>query len=133
MNIERIEGIGPANAAKLAKAGVKTVNGLLKHGATSKGRKVIAEKSGISAEKVLDYVNMADLFRVKGVSTQYSELLKAAGVDTVKELAQRNAENLHATMVETNQAKKLVRLVPAKSNVISWVKQAKELPRVIEY
>ncbi len=133
MNIERIEGIGPANAAKLAKAGVKTVNGLLKHGSTSKGRKMIAEKSGISAEKVLDYTNMADLFRIKGVSTQYSELLKAAGVDTVKELAQRNAENLHSTMVETNQAKKLVRLVPAKSNVISWVKQAKELPRVIEY
>ncbi len=133
MNIEQIEGIGPANAKKLAKAGVKTVNAILKKGATPQGRKEIAQASGISEEKVLDYVNMADLFRIKGVSTQYSELLKAAGVDTVKELAQRNAQNLHQTMVETNAAKKLVRLVPAKSMVTRWVSQAKKLPRVINY
>ena len=133
MNIERIEGIGPANAEKLSKAGIKTVGAMLKKGATPKGRKEIAEKSGLSKEKILDFVNMADLFRIKGVGTQYSELLEAAGVDTVKELAQRNADNLHKAMVETNQAKKLVRVVPAKSQVSDWVAQAKKLPRVVEY
>ena len=133
MNIGIIEGIGPSYASKLAKAGVKTVNGLLKNGASSNGRKLIADLSGISKEKVLDFVNMADLFRVNGVSSQYAELLKGAGVDTVKELAQRNPENLFNAMVETNQAKKLVRLVPAQSKVTDWVAQAKELPRVVEY
>ena len=133
MDIERIEGIGPANAKKLAKAGIKSVGMLLKKGATAKGRKEIAEFSGLSKEKILDFVNMADLFRIKGVGTQYSELLEAAGVDTVKELAQRNPENLYKAMVETNQAKKLVRLVPAKSSVTDWVAQAKKLPRVVEY
>lgn len=133
MNIVKIEGIGPSYASKLAKAGIKTVHGLLKNGATSNGRKLISDLSGISKEKVLDFVNMADLFRVKGVSSQYAELLKGAGVDTVKELAQRNPENLYGTMTETNQAKKLVRLVPAKSRVTDWVAQAKELPRVVEY
>ncbi len=133
MNIAKIEGIGPSYASKLAKAGIKTVSGLLKNGATSNGRKLISDLSGISKEKVLDFVNMADLFRVNGVSSQYAELLKGAGVDTVKELAQRNPENLFNTMVETNQAKKLVRLVPAKTRVVDWVAQAKELPRVIEY
>jgi len=134
MNIERIEGIGPANAKKLAKAGIKSVKAMLKKGATSKGRKEIAEQSGLSKEKVLDFVNMADLFRIKGVGTQYSELLEAAGVDnTVKELAQRNPENLYGAMVETNRKKKLVRLVPAQSKVVDWVAQAKKLPRVVEY
>ncbi len=133
MNITKIEGIGPANAEKLAKAGIKTVAAMLKKGASPAGRKEIAEASGLSKDKVLDFTNMADLFRVKGVSTQYAELLKGAGVDTVKELAQRNADNLHATMVSVNAEKKLVRLVPAKSQVASWVQQAKELPRVVNY
>ncbi len=133
MNIVKIEGIGPSYASKLAKAGIKTVSGLLKNGASGNGRKLIADLSGISKEKVLDFVNMADLFRVKGVSSQYAELLKGAGVDTVKELAQRNPENLFNAMVETNQAKKLVRLVPAQSKVTDWVAQAKALPRVVEY
>ena len=133
MNIVKIEGIGPSYAAKLAKAGIKTVYGLLKNGATSNGRKLISDLSGISKEKVLDFVNMADLFRVNGVSSQYAELLKGAGVDTVKELAQRNPENLFDALVKTNQTKKLVRLVPAKSRVVDWVAQAKELPRVVEY
>ncbi|HED10144.1 MAG TPA: DUF4332 domain-containing protein [Caldithrix abyssi] len=133
MNIEKIEGIGPAYAAKLAKAGIKTVNGLLKKGADPAGRKAISEESGVSGDKVLDFVNMADLFRIKGVSSQYAELLKGTGVDTVKELAQRNANNLHEAMVSTNKQKKLVRLVPSAKVVARWVEQAKNLPRVVNY
>jgi predicted flap endonuclease-1-like 5' DNA nuclease len=133
MSIEQIEGIGPSNAKKLAKAGIKGVATLLKKGATPKGREEIAEASGVAKEVVLKWVNMADLFRIKGISTQYSELLKAAGVDTVKELAQRNPENLHTAMVETNAAKKLVRQTPGLESVKSWVSQAKSLPRVINY
>ena len=133
MSIEKIEGIGPANAKNLANAGIRGVATLLKKGADPKGRNAIAQESGLSSSLILKWVNMADLFRVKGVSTQYAELLEAAGVDTVKELAQRNAENLHKAMVETNAAKKLVRQTPGLANVQSWVQQAKSLPRTVSY
>ena len=133
MSIEKIEGIGPANATKLAKAGIRGVATLLKKGATPKGREEIAAASGVAKEVILKWVNMADLFRIKGISTQYSELLKATGVDTVKELAQRNPESLHSAMVETNNAKKLVRQTPGAESVKSWVGQAKKLPRAISY
>lgn len=133
MSIEKIEGIGPANARKLAKAGIKGVVTLLKKGASPKGREEISETCGISKEVVLKWVNMADLFRIKGISTQYAELLEAAGVDTVKELAQRNAANLHRAMQETNAQKRLVRQLPSLSGVESWIKQAKSLPRMINY
>jgi len=133
MSIQKIEGIAAAKAAKLQNAGVRSVNALLKKGADPKGRKEIAEKSGFSEAQILDWVNMADLFRIKGISTQYSELLKAAGVDTVKELAQRNPENLYKAMQEVNAQKRLVRLLPAQKAVASWVQQAKSLPRAVHY
>ncbi len=131
--IEDIEGIGPAYAEKLALAGVKTVEGLLKAGAEKSGRKEIAEKSGISDAQILNWVNRADLTRIKGVSTQYADLLEAAGVDTVPELAQRNAANLAEKMQEVNEAKNLVRKVPSVVDVEKWVAQAKDLPRVVNY
>jgi len=133
MSIQKIEGIAEVMAEKLQKAGIRSVNALLKKGADPKGRKEIAEKSGISEARILDWVNMADLFRIKGISMQYSELLKAAGVDTVKELAQRNPENLYNTMKEVNEKKRLVRLIPAQKMVASWVEQAKSLPRAVHY
>lgn len=128
-----IEGIGEAFAKKLEAAGVATVEALLKMGAASKGRKEIAEKSGISDALILQWVNHADLFRIKGVGSEYADLLEAAGVDTVPELAQRKAENLLAKMEEVNTAKKLVRRLPVLDQVADWVDQAKKLPRVIEY
>lgn len=131
--VEDIEGVGPAYAEKLEKAGVKTVEGLLKAGAEKSGRKDIAEKSGISEAQILNWVNRADLTRIKGVSTQYADLLEAAGVDTVPELAQRNAANLAEKMKEVNDAKNLVRKVPSPVDVEKWVAQAKELPRVVNY
>ncbi|MGH1470666.1 MAG: DUF4332 domain-containing protein [Cellvibrionaceae bacterium] len=131
--VEDIEGVGPAYAEKLEKAGVKTVEGLLKAGAEKSGRKEIAEKSGISEAQILNWVNRADLTRIKGVSTQYADLLEAAGVDTVPELAQRNAANLAEKMKEVNDAKSLVRKVPSPVDVEKWVAQAKDLPRVVNY
>ena len=124
---------GKIYANKLAKLGISTTQALLKKGATPKGRKELSEKSGISSKLILEWVNRADLFRIKGIGEEYSDLLEAAGVDTVPELAQRNPQNLFHKLVETNNAKKLVRKVPAKSQVKSWVAQAKALPRKIQY
>jgi predicted flap endonuclease-1-like 5' DNA nuclease len=131
--IVEIEGIGPAYAEKLGLAGIKTVEGLLEAGKDKGGRKKIAEASGLDDGKILDWVNMADLFRIRGISSQNAEILKAAGVDTVKELRNRNAENLHAKIVEVNAEKKLVRQVPALSAVTKFIEQAKELPPVVTH
>jgi len=131
--LSEIEGIGEAYAAKLKEAGITSLENLLKTCGDKKGRKDIAAKSGIGEAQILKWVNRADLTRVKGVSTQYADLLKFAGVDTVPELAQRNPENLQAKMAEVNEAKKLVRKLPVVSQVQSWVAQAKELPRVVTH
>jgi len=131
--IAAIEGIGDVMAGKLYAVGITTTDGLLKACATAAGRKELAAKTGLDASKLLGWANRADLFRVKGIGTQYSDLLEAAGVDTVPELAQRNAENLHAKMAEVNAAKKLVRQLPTLRSVQAWVAHAKELPRMIGY
>ena len=133
MKIIDIEGIGPAYATKLAKAGVRTVEGLLKEGATAKGRKEIAEASKVDQTLILGWVNRADLYRVKGIGAQYSDLLEKAGVDTVVELSKRVAGNLYKKMVEVNQAKNLVNGMPGQKKVEDWIEQAKKLPRVVTY
>jgi predicted flap endonuclease-1-like 5' DNA nuclease len=128
-----VEGIGETYAQKLKDAGVRSVEDFLKKGSSPAGRKEIAETTGISDKLILEWINHCDLFRIKGVGEEYSDLLEEAGVDTVPELAQRNAANLFAKMVETNKAKKLVRKMPVESQVADWVEQAKRLPRVITY
>lgn len=131
--ISEIEGVGPALAAKFEKAGIKTVEGLLKKGGTKPGRKTIASESGIDEGKVLNFVNMADLFRIKGVAGQFGELLKASGVDTVKELRNRKAANLHAKLVEVQKEKKITRTVPGVSQVEGFIEQAKKLAPMVTY
>jgi predicted flap endonuclease-1-like 5' DNA nuclease len=131
--IKDIEGIGPVYAKKLAEAGVKTTDGLLMYGATAKGREELAKKTGIDAKLILEWVNLADLYRIKGVGQEYSDLLEEAGVDTVFELAKRVPENLHVKMLEVNGVKKLVRRPPPIKFVKDWVEQAKKLNRVVEY
>jgi len=128
-----IEGIGEAYSGKLEAAGITSIENLLEVGCEKKGRKKIAEDSGVSEKLILNWVNRADLSRIKGVSTQYADLLECAGVDTVPELAQRNAGNLQAKMAEVNEEKKLVRKVPTGSQVEDWVAQAKVLPRVVTH
>jgi len=133
MKIIDIEGIGPAYAAKLAKAGLRSVEALLKNGASPKGRKEIALASGIDQTLILGWVNRADLYRIKGVGKQYSDLLEKSGVDTVVELSKRVAGNLFAKMVEVNKAKNLVNGMPGVKQVEGWIAQAKKLPRVVTY
>jgi len=131
--LSEIEGIGETYQAKLEAEGIKTVEKLLDDCCEKKARKELAEKTGISEKLVLNWINRADLSRVKGISTQYADLLECAGVDTVPELAQRNAENLHAKMQAVNSEKKLVRQVPGLSQVEDWIAQAKQLPRKVNY
>ncbi len=132
-DITTIEGIGPAYAEKLAKADITSCEGLLEKGASSAGRKDIAEASGIGDSLILKWVNAADLCRIKGVGGEFAELLEASGVDSVPELAQRNAENLAAKMAEVNGEKSLTRQVPSATRVAEWIAQAKELPRVVTH
>ncbi|NKC01751.1 MAG: DUF4332 domain-containing protein [Pseudomonadales bacterium] len=128
-----IEGIGPAYEEKLTSAGVTSCADLLEQGATKAGRTKITETSGMSGTLILKFVNHADLCRIKGVGGEYAELLEAAGVDSVPELAQRNADNLAAKMEEVNGEKSLVRALPSAATVTEWVEQAKELPRVVTH
>ncbi len=131
--LENVEGIGDFYAGKLRQAGIGSIPALLKKGSTPRGRQEIAEKSGLSPKRILTWINHADLKRIKGVERQYSELLEAAGVDTVMELAQRRPDNLTQKMLETNKEKNLVRRPPSQKMVEKWVEQAKNLPRAIHY
>jgi predicted flap endonuclease-1-like 5' DNA nuclease len=129
-----IEGVGPAYAQKLKDAGVGSVEELLERGASAKGRAELAEKTQISGKLILKWVNRADLFRLKGVGEEYSDLLELAGVDTIPELAQRNPENLHAKLTEVLQERpNVVRKLPTQAQVKDWVAQARNLPRVLTY
>jgi predicted flap endonuclease-1-like 5' DNA nuclease len=131
--ITDIEGIDDVYGAKLRDAGVATTEALLEAGKDAKGRAQLAETTGISGKRILTWVNHSDLFRVKGIAGQHSELLEAAGVDTVVELATRNPSHLAPRLHEVNQEKHLVRSVPSETEVAAWIEQAKCLPRVVTY
>ncbi|MEM2913852.1 MAG: DUF4332 domain-containing protein [Candidatus Bathyarchaeia archaeon] len=131
--IKKIEGIGSKYAEKLLAAGIKTTDDLLQAGKTRKGREDLASKTGISSDLILEWVNIADLIRIKGIGEEYSDLLEEVGVDTVAELATRVPENLHSKIIAVNQEKKLVRRPPTLENIKKWVEEAKKLPRIVEY
>ena len=133
MKIVKIEGVGQVHTKTLSGAGIKSTEALLKVAATAKGRKELEEKTKIGHKQLLDWVNRADLMRIKGVGEEYSDLLEEAGVDTVVELANRNPENLFKKIEEINGQKKLVRKLPALSMVTDWINQAQKLPRIVEY
>lgn len=131
--IDEIEGIGPAYKEKLDAAEIQSTDDLLKFCATPEGRKAVAGKTGLSEKHLLEWANMADMMRVSGVGPQYAELLEASGVDTVKELRNRNAENLSAKMEEINGIKNLANNTPASSVVQGWIDQAKTLDPTITH
>ena len=131
--MELIERIDATHVVKLNQAGIVTVLDLLQRGATRKDRAALAESTGLNAGLILTWINHADLFRIKGVGKQFGELLEAAGVDTVVELAQRNPANLFSTLTQVNAEKKLAGRSPRQDEVNTWVQQAKGLPRVVEY
>ncbi len=132
-SIEQISGIGPVYGEKLRSAGIRTTEALLRAGATPQGRAELAEKIGVNPDLILKWVNRADLMRVTGIGEQYSDLLEAAGVDTVMELARRNPENLHQKLLEVNAEKGLVRRLPTQTRVAAWIEQAKSMERAISY
>lgn len=131
--IDRIEGIGPSNGQRLMDADIKNTDHLLKACCDSQGRKATAARTGIPEKQLLDWVNRADLMRIPGVATQYSDLLEAAGVDTVKELKMRKADNLAAKMKEVNEQRRLTRTTPPLKTVERWVDHAKTLAPMISH
>ncbi len=133
MKIIDVEGIGPAYAKKLNKAGIRSVEALLKKSASAKARKELAAATGIDQTLILEWANRADLYRIKGIGSQYSDLLEKSGVDTVVELSKRIGSNLYKKMVEVNQAKNCVNSMPGLKQVEDWIAQAKKLPRIISY
>jgi predicted flap endonuclease-1-like 5' DNA nuclease len=131
--IEEIEGIGATHGKTLRAAGIASTEALLDACGDRKGRTATAEKTGIDAKRLLEWANRADLMRVRGIGSEFSDLLEAAGVDTVKELATRNAANLAVKLAEVNSAKKLTRAVPGEIAVAGWIEQAKALPAMISH
>ena len=110
-----------------------TTDDLLANAGSATGRKNLAEKIALGESLILEWVNRADLMRIKGVGSEFSDLLEASGVDTVKELATRVPANLQAKMAEVNEAKKLVRRLPNLSEVEDWVAEAKNLPAMVTH
>lgn len=131
--IENLEGVGEVLGQKLREAGVKDTDTLLKSCLTPKQRKDLAEKAGISPKRILKFANMADLYRITGVGSEFAELLAEAGVDTVPELARRNPVNLTKMLLVANEAKNLTRRVPTEKEVTKWVEEATTLPRALQY
>jgi predicted flap endonuclease-1-like 5' DNA nuclease len=131
--IADIEGIGATYAQTLAEKGITTTEALLEKCVTPAGRKSLAEETAISGKLILKWANRADLARIKGIGSEYADLLEAAGVDTVPALARRNPANLYASLTSTNEEKKLTRRPPSESQVTDWIEQAKALPRKLTY
>src|SRR5215469_4226229 len=131
MNIEEIEGISTADGKKLGAVGVGTVEVLLQKGGRRLSREKLAEATGISEKAILEWVNRADLMRINGVGSEFSDLLEAAGVDSCLELSHRVPANLHRKMEEVNAARKIVRRLPTEPEVIDWVSAAKSMPKVV--
>ena len=134
MNIEDVEGIGPAYAAKLKEAGINTTDDMLMAGATAASRAKVADMTGISGKLILEWTNHVDLMRIDGVGSEYADLLEAAGVDSPAELAQRNAANLAQTFQELDAARpNTVRRVPSQATIEGWIEQAKKLPKMVSH
>lgn len=131
--LTRIEGIGPVYAARLGEAGLVTTDDLLQAAARPRGRAALAEQTGISDTLILKWANRADLMRIKGISEEISDLLEAAGVDTVPELKRRRADHLAEALRAINEKKSLVRRVPGETQCARFIEEAKALPRVMSY
>ena len=132
-HINEIEGIGEVHAKKLESVGITTVEHLLEAGKTPNGRNDLAAKTGYSEHHILKWGNQADLFRIHGIARQYAELLESAGVDSVLELAQRNAEHLHEKLKSANEVNRQVHVVPGVATIGKWIEEARTLPRVVSY
>lgn len=132
-NIQNVEGIGPKYAEILKQHGIETTDKLLQIAASSAGRKKLAEETSINESSILKWVNMCDLFRIRGVAGQFAELLECSGVDTIKELRNRNPENLALQIAEVNQVKRVCKATPSTKTVADWIRQAKILDPMVTH
>lgn len=133
-SIAAIESMDHRDATKLRKAGIRTTDALLKTAATRTGRRRLARDTDLSEGEILAWVNRADLMRIKGIGSEYADLLEAAGVDSCTELAQRNPANLAVTFQEVDAARpNWIRRLPSETMVTGWVQQAKTLPKVVTH
>lgn len=132
-DIQSVEGIGPKYAELLIQEGIKTTDKLLEVACNKSGRKKLAEKTSINETSILKWVNMCDLFRINGVAGQFAELLEGSGVDTVKELRNRNADNLTEKMAAVNKEKHLCKTSPGSKTVSSWIEQAKTIEPMVTH
>jgi predicted flap endonuclease-1-like 5' DNA nuclease len=132
-SIAAIDGIGDKSATKLRKAGIRTTEALLKRAATRKGREELAGATGLASEDILGWVNRADLMRIKGIGSEYADLLEAAGVETVKELRRRSSKSLSARMTELNESRRLVRRLPTEAMVSAWIEYSKRLEPTVKH
>jgi predicted RecB family nuclease len=133
VSIKDVEGIGEISARKLRWAGIETTEALLERGATPRGRRKIAARTGLSSKRILEWVNHVDLFRIPGVGEEYAELLEQAGVDTVVELSHRDPGKLREKIEIINDERQLVRRLPSESRLGEWIEEAKKLPRIVKY
>lgn len=131
--ISDIAAIDADAASSLKKAGIRTTARLLETAKDAKGRRVLAEKTGISEKNILRWANLSDKMRIKGIGEDYATLLQAAGVETVKELKYRNPARLAKAMADANVKRKLVRVLPSDRSVVRWVGDANKLPMKISY
>jgi predicted flap endonuclease-1-like 5' DNA nuclease len=132
-SIADLQSIDPGIAAALKTAGIRTTGRLLEAAKDPKGRKRLAEKTGLDEKRILRWANLADRMRIKGIGEEYAHLLEAAGVDTVKELKYRNPCNLAKAMADANTKRRLVRLLPSEKAVMRWIEHAKKLQLKITY
>jgi predicted flap endonuclease-1-like 5' DNA nuclease len=131
--ITEIEGIEARYAKTLQDSGIGTTDELLKEAGPAQGRKTLADRVGVPPNTLLEWVNRADLMRIKGIGMEYSDLLEEAGVDSTKELAARVPANLQSKMAEINTQKHLVQRTPTPSDVENWVSAAKKLPQMVTH
>jgi predicted flap endonuclease-1-like 5' DNA nuclease len=131
--ISKIDGLGPTAQSKLKAVGIRTTEGLLDQASTPKGRKALAAKTGLSEQQLLAWANIADCMRIKGMGKAKAELLRAAGVVTVREFVQRNPERLAQAMKDANDKRKLVRILPSDKSVAQLIQRARKLPLKITY
>jgi len=131
--IDAIAGLDPKSATRFRKSRVRTTEALLKRAATRRGRKELAASTGLDEKQILVWVNRADLMRVKGIGSEYSDLLEAAGVDTIKELRRRNHVSLAKKMIQLNESQRLVQRPPTEGMVERWVAHAGQLDPIITY
>jgi len=132
-SIAAIDSIDQRDATKLRKAGVRTTDALLKTAATRTGRRRLSREADISESEILSWVNRADLMRIKGVGSEYADLMEAAGVDTIRELRRRNPDRLLIAMSEMNARRRLIRRLPTGGMVAGWIEAAKNIEPLVTH